>query len=327
MEEPVVEETGVPLAALRVEDPKLRPASRRTEPVARDRHLRPLPDDVPPEADPRPPGQLEAQPGRRGDGPGDGRRGVGRLQDDEEGLGPAGQGDEPVETVLERAAPDARVRPRREVDHEEVHRARREERAGEREAVRHGRRRQDDEPLRADAAGDGLDRVECAGEIEPGDDRTRDLGLRGEPERERGPTARGIAAEGHARRARQPAGPEDGVERGEPGRDDLVARQVRRSRERDRRRGRERGLARGRHRVRGPLAGERHGRERPDGGPVAVVSRSQALPEAARRGRSPARLEGRDRGRDVRGEGAHRPRIIERMFDIGKGRMRPRRPE
>jgi hypothetical protein len=57
-------ETRVPLAALRVEDPERRPAARRTVAVVRDERFGALADDVAPQADPRPAGQLEPDPRR-----------------------------------------------------------------------------------------------------------------------------------------------------------------------------------------------------------------------------------------------------------------------
>jgi hypothetical protein len=67
-EEVLPAKAGVPIAALRVEDPEGRPPTRRAIPVARDEGLGPLTDDVTPEPDPRPPGELEPEPGRLGDG-------------------------------------------------------------------------------------------------------------------------------------------------------------------------------------------------------------------------------------------------------------------
>ena len=67
-EEVVAAEAGVALAALRVEDPEGRPPPRRAVAVAGDQRLRPLADDVASEPDPRPPGELEAEAGRLGDG-------------------------------------------------------------------------------------------------------------------------------------------------------------------------------------------------------------------------------------------------------------------
>ena len=69
---------------------------------------------------------------------------------------------------------------------------------------------------------DGLDRIEGGREIEPGHDRPGGLGRRGHPQRERRPPAREVAANRHAHPARHAAGPEDGVELGEPGRMDAL---------------------------------------------------------------------------------------------------------
>ena len=52
-QEGVAQEAGIPAATVRVEDPKLRPAARRTEPVPADDDLGALADDIPAEPDPR----------------------------------------------------------------------------------------------------------------------------------------------------------------------------------------------------------------------------------------------------------------------------------
>ena len=70
----------------------------------------------------------------------------------------------------------------RQVDDQDVDRTAGEEHPGDRQALVEGLRRQDDEPVEPDAAGDGLDRVEGSGEVEPGDDRTVGLGLGGHPQ-------------------------------------------------------------------------------------------------------------------------------------------------
>ena len=67
-EEVLPAEAGVALAAVRVEDPEGGSPPRRPEPVAGDDRLGLLADDVAPEPDPRPAGQLEPQAGRLGDG-------------------------------------------------------------------------------------------------------------------------------------------------------------------------------------------------------------------------------------------------------------------
>ena len=67
-EEVLPAETGVALAAVRVKDPEGRSPPRRPEPVAGDERLGLLPDHVAPEPDPAPPGQLESEAGRLGDG-------------------------------------------------------------------------------------------------------------------------------------------------------------------------------------------------------------------------------------------------------------------
>jgi hypothetical protein len=66
-EERLVEEAGIPAATLCVQDPELRPPPWRARSVPGDDHLRSLADDVSPEPDPRPLGQLQPEPGRLGD--------------------------------------------------------------------------------------------------------------------------------------------------------------------------------------------------------------------------------------------------------------------
>jgi hypothetical protein len=113
----------------------------------------------------------------------------------------------------------------REVDHQQVHRPTREQRAGDGDALVDVDRGHDDEPLRPDAPGDGLDRVERPGEVQPGDDPAGPLGLGGEAQGEGRPAAREIAPESQAHAALQAARPEDRVERGKSGRED--ARRIR----------------------------------------------------------------------------------------------------
>jgi len=72
----------------------------------------------------------------------------------------------------------------RQVDDQDVDRTTGEEHPGDRQALVEGVRRQDDEPVEPDAAGDGLDRVEGTGEVEPRNDRAVDLGLGGHPQGE-----------------------------------------------------------------------------------------------------------------------------------------------
>ena len=235
-------------------------------------------DDVAAEPDPAPPGELETDPRRLANGLGDAGGEVGGLEDDERDPGPPGEGRQPPETLGEgtagsgaRGGRDLRVRPdraQREVDHEEIDRPPRQERAGDRDSLVGRSRSHHDEPLEVDAPGDGLDRVESGGQVQPGDDRACRLRLGDEPEGDRRPPARQVSAEREADSLRQPAGTEDRVEGPEAGRDDpiLVA------------------------------LGTCVGHEDRDGGERA---------DDGRRGRAPPRPEGRESGRDVRGERCH----------------------
>ena len=210
-QEPVATEAGITLAAVRVEDPEARPPAGRAGSVARDEDLRPLADDVASEMDPRPPRELEPQSRRlrdRGREPGDEIR---RLEDDDAHAGPPPERREAAQPI----ADPARLRTCRQVDDEQVHRSACEERAGDREALVEVGRAEDDEPLRPDAAGDGLDRIERTGEVQPGHDRAAHLGLGDVPQRQRRAAARGVAPERGERAARDAALAEDRVKRGE----------------------------------------------------------------------------------------------------------------
>ena len=224
-EKVVPAEAAVAFTALRIEDPEGRPPPRRAVSIARDQRLRPLPDDVVSEADPRPPGKFEAEPARLGDGAGHRAGEPGWLEDDEERLRPTGEGGQPAQPVGDLVRPvRLREAAARQVEEQQVDRSAGEEAPGDGQTFIEGLGRDDHEPFEPDAARDGLDRVERPGEIEPGDDPTGDLRLRDQPERERGPAARAVAADGDAGRSGQAAGTEDRIEAGEPGGDDPLVR-------------------------------------------------------------------------------------------------------
>jgi hypothetical protein len=217
---------------LRVEDPELGPPARRSEPVAGDVHLDPLADDVAAEADPGLPGELEMESGRLAQGPAQAGRQAWRGEDDEEGVGAPGEGGEAVETLGGARSPAGASGRRRfdgdalgraldgQVGDDEIDRSALEEGTGHRQALVERVRGEDDEPLEPDAAGHGLDGIEPAGEIEPGDDGAGGLGLRDEAEGERRLAARVIAPDRQAGSPGDASRTEDRVEGGEPGRDD-----------------------------------------------------------------------------------------------------------
>jgi hypothetical protein len=278
IDEAFAAEAGVALTAVRVEDPERRPAARWAGPAACYQDLGLLADDVPPEAEPRSTGQLEADPGRLADGRHDIRDEPRRLEDDQADPRPPGERREPAEAVGDAGGvPEAR----RKVDDEEVDGPAGEQRAGHGEALLGVGRGQDDEPLEPDSASDGLDRVERGREIEPGHDRAGGLGLRDKPQGERRPSAGEVAPQRQAEPARQAARPEDRVEVGEAGRED--SRRI---------------SLRCRFSV-----FERDGRQRADD-----------LADPRGSGRAPPRAEGRQGRRHVWGERRHRS-IIEQMFE------------
>ena len=120
----------------------------------------------------------------------------------------------------------AGVRALRQIDDEQVHRSTGHQCAGDREALVQRFRREDDEPVQPNPAGDRLDRVEAPGEVQPGDDRAVDLGLCREPERECRLAGARLAPERHARAARQATRTDDRVEARKAGPDDPLVRAV-----------------------------------------------------------------------------------------------------
>lgn len=320
LEERIPSEAGVPLAAVRIEDPDGGPAARRTEPAPGDDDVRPLPDDVPPEPDPRPPHELEAEAGGALERLSQRRRQAGRLQDDEhragspserpeapqairdggraprDGILPGSRDGPPMlplhgaPTVLPRACPNVG-----EVHEEEVHRPALDERTGHRQAVLDRIRGEDDEPFEPDAARDGLDRIEAAGEVEVGHDRAAGLGFRREAKGEGGLAAREVPPNGDARLPGNATRADDRVERGEPGgHDAAVIRPPERLRCRERLR---------RLRERPVLVRQGDGRKRADD-----------LADMPRSCRSPARPERSEGFGQIGGGGRHGPLILEHLF-------------
>ena len=131
-----------------------------------------------------------------------------------------------MEAVRDAGGGRAGVRALRQIDDEQIHRPTGHECAGDREPLIQRFRREDDEPVQPNAAGDGFDRVEAPGEVQPGDDRAVNLGFRREPECECRLAGARLASERHARTARQAALTKDRVEGGKAGSDDPLVRTV-----------------------------------------------------------------------------------------------------
>ncbi len=293
-EEVVPAETGVAFAAVRIQDPERRPPSRRAISIAFDPSLRALADDVAPEPDPRAPGEFEPQTGRRPDRGHERTADPGRLEDHEERLGTTGERRQPTQPGGDVGrAVRGRQPATGEIQEEQVHGPAGEQGAGDGQALIERGRGDDHEPLQTDAAGDRLDRIEGAGEIQPRDHGTRCLGLGDQPERDRGPAAGPVAADGDAGGPGQPARSQDGIQTREPGPDDpLVGPDLGERRDTGERRVRER------VRQRLPVP-QRVDRERPDD---------------LRSCRTPAGLKARQGCRHGRGEGRHPVLRIEQMF-------------
>jgi hypothetical protein len=124
------------------------------------------------------------EPGRFGDGGREAGAQSRRLDRDEKRLRPTGEGREATKPVGGLGEGRAHVRSRRKIDDEDVDGAAREEHPRDRQALVERLRRQDDEPVEPNPAGNGLDRVERPGEIQPGDDRAARLGFGDHPQGE-----------------------------------------------------------------------------------------------------------------------------------------------
>ena len=220
-QEVVPAEAGVTLATLRIEDPERRPAPGRAVAVPGNQHLRALTDDVAPEANPRAPGEFQAQARRFGNRTRQTTSQPRRLQHDEQRLRPPGEGGKTSEPVGDGGRTiRGRKMPTGQVQDEQVHRAPGKQRATDGQALAKRLRRDDHEPIQMNAPGDRLDRIETARQVEPGHDGACRLGLSGDPEHEGRPAAGAVAADGDTRRTRQATRSQDCVERREPGPDD-----------------------------------------------------------------------------------------------------------
>lgn len=94
-------ETRVPLAALRVQDPKRRPTPGRAVAVVRHERLGPVPDDVTTEPDPRPSGELEPDAGRLRDRGREAAGEPGGVEDQQQRLGSTGERGESMQPIAD----------------------------------------------------------------------------------------------------------------------------------------------------------------------------------------------------------------------------------
>jgi hypothetical protein len=218
-------EATITLAALRIEDLERRPAARRAVAIASNQCLGLLADDVPPEPDPRASGKLQAEPGGSGHGTRQVAAEAGRLEHHEERLRAPGQGRQAVESIGQAGrAVCGGDTAAGQVQDQQIHRPPGEQRATDGQPLIEGLRGDDHQPLEPDAASERFNRIEGSRQVDPGHDGTGRLGLGGQPEDERGPAARAVTTQRDARRARQAAGFQDGVEGGEARSDDPLVR-------------------------------------------------------------------------------------------------------
>ncbi len=174
--------------------------------VTGDDHPGQLTDDLAPQPDPALSGKLQAKPGpdrvrgRRGD--------AGWLQDHQEDPGSTSECPETSQALGDATTSG----PPRQIDDEQVHRPGLEERPCHLQPLVEVDGSEDGQPLESDPPGHRLDRIEAAGQVEPGGDRPDRLGLGHQAERQRGPAARGIAPQGDRGGPGDAAGAQDGVE-------------------------------------------------------------------------------------------------------------------
>ena len=215
-------EARVAHPSVRVEDLEVRPAARRPVAVAGDGDRAPAADNIPSEPDPAVGTEVQPEPARlldRGRERPPERHG---LEQHEQRPRPPGQRGEPAEPVPHPCPRDRRIPPVGQVHDQQVHGPCRQERARHRERLLEVRGHEHDEPLGAHTAAHRLDGVEGTGEVQPRDDRARGLCLRGQPQGERRLAGARVPAQRDGRGPRQPPGPEDRVERREPGGDDAA---------------------------------------------------------------------------------------------------------
>ena len=285
-QEVVPHQARIPLAAVGIEDPEHRPTTRRTVAVVCDERFGALTDDISTETDPGPTRQLESDPGRLRDR---GREASesGGIEDEEEALRPPCERGESMETLRD---PSETIRPGQaatgQIEDEHVDGSTREQRSGDPESFVQAGGRDDDEPFETDAAGDGLDRVEAAGQVEPGHDRALGLRLGSHPQGEGRPAARAITSHADTRGPGEPARSEDRIERGEAGMEDPA----------------------GRRRGRGCLGSLRRRRQR-------------HCPDDPRSCGTPASPEARDGGIHITTSARHRMPIVEHPFYPDKVRV------
>jgi hypothetical protein len=217
IEQLVTQQAGIPVTALRVQDPELGMPAGRTVPAPGHGHRAALPDHVPAEADPAGLPQLEPEPARLVQRVPETGPDRGRLHHQQQRAGPACQRRQPARTISHAHAGERRIPTLRQIHHQHVHGSGGEQRGRQGQGFLEVCRGEHHEPLQENATGHRLDRVEGPGEIQPGDDRTRRLRLGDRAQRHGGLARRGIAPESDCARAREPTGSEQGVQRSKPG--------------------------------------------------------------------------------------------------------------
>ena len=303
---------------------------RRPEMVPGDHHLRPLADDVTTQPDPRPTSKLQSQSDGFPECVRDTLREARRLQHDEQATRQARERGETMEAVRDAGRPvtgrsrpvTGRSRPvgarvlraenRGQIHQEHVHRPALQDRTRDAETFLQRLRRQDHEPLQPDAARNGLNGIEGAGQVQPGDDGAAGLGLRDQAQRQGGLAAGCVSVHGDAGQPGNAARPQDGVQGSETGTDDAPVMDLPRA-------------------IRRPIV-ERPGCRLRLNRPIILVRPAEwnrgesadraclvAIADRPRSCRTPASLERGESGSDL-GRGSGHSHIIEHMFDSS---MRP----
>ena len=211
----VAGQAGVPRTALRVQDSEFGRPARRAVPVPRDAYFRPLAHDVPAEADPGPPAQLQPEGGDLGDRAGYGRRQIRRLEHHQPDLGPTCQRRQSVQSLAQSGRGQTRATARlgRQIQQQQVHRSVLEEHRRHRQRLFQSVRREDDEPFQRHAPSRRLHRIQASPEVQVGGYSAGGLDPGDGPQPEGGLAARPVSLESGSGGSRQPAQPEDGIQR------------------------------------------------------------------------------------------------------------------
>jgi hypothetical protein len=167
VEQPVLPQAGIPVAAFRIQDPQLGMPPRRAVSTPGHRHQAVLPDHVSAEPDPAGLCQLEPEPTRLVQRTTQSCTDRDRLYHQEQRTGPSGQRRQPSRTITNARSDERRFPAIRKVQHQHIDGPGGEERRRQGQRLPEIDRREHDEPLETYATRHRLDRVDGAGQVQP----------------------------------------------------------------------------------------------------------------------------------------------------------------